>query len=87
MVWYILRTTSMAHVLFSCSPRTSYDVATKQHWLSVYRHKLLGRFLLKDTSMTRSQSFAEVGSKADAEIRSVVDDMIATLNKSRSKAR
>ena len=26
--------------------RTSYDAAKKQHWLSVYKHELLGRYPL-----------------------------------------
>lgn len=32
--------------------RTSFDTATKQHWLSVYRQKVLARFLLKQDSTT-----------------------------------
>lgn len=54
--------------------RTSYDAATKQHWLSVYRERLVGRFLIKDS---------QPGLSSDAvndEIRSVVDQMIRTLS-------
>jgi len=64
--------------------RTSYDTGTKQHWLSVYRQKLLGRFLLRDTSMKKSQTFAQIES-SEQEIRRVVDQMIATLSEADSR--
>ena len=61
--------------------RTSYDTATKQHFLSVYRQKLLGRFLLKDTSITTNRPMsATESSNAEQQLREVVDKMIATLN-------
>jgi len=69
---------SSFHFLLLVTIRTSYDTANKQHWLSVYRQKLACRFLLKDTSMTKSQTFSVVNS-ADKQIREVTDQMIAAI--------
>jgi len=72
---------------------TSYDASTKQHWLSVYRRKVVGKFLLRDTSATNSatpdaagthftsaRSFAQIEHANQQAIRNVVDQMVATLS-------
>jgi len=71
---------------------TSYDAATKQHWLSVYRQKVLGRFLLKDASSTSSSSdninprtFSQIELSNRREIQNVVDQMVATLVQNETK--
>jgi hypothetical protein len=71
---------------------TSYDPPRKQHWLSVYRHKLAVRFLLKDHNTNEHQagrsaqlpsSSSEVHSAqyrdGIQQIRSAVDEMIKAV--------
>jgi hypothetical protein len=58
------------------SVRTSYDVATKQHWLSVYRRKLKSRFLLKDSSKKTNDP-----KKVNRKISGAVKKLIAALAK------
>jgi len=55
---------------------TSYDGSKKQHWLSVYKEQLVGRFLLKDTRLEQSVEHEET---VNANVRSSVDRMIAKL--------
>lgn len=61
--------------------RTSYDSATQHHWLSIYRHKLLARFLLKDASKSPRNTHYRyvVSSQSEQEIRAAVERMIETL--------
>lgn len=64
--------------------RTTYEASSKQHWLCVYKGKLVGRFLLKDTSkqdtsMARPKSFAEM-MQTDTKIRQVVDEMVRKVS-------
>mmetsp|Transcript_15540 Transcript_15540/g.26338 ORF Transcript_15540/g.26338 Transcript_15540/m.26338 type:complete len:170 (-) Transcript_15540:125-634(-) len=53
---------------------TSYDGGTKQHWLSVYRGKVVGRFMIKDSSLLNNND-AEVNDR----VRECVDQMIVKL--------
>jgi hypothetical protein len=55
--------------------RTSYDAFTRQYWLSVYRHKLLARFLLKDPYLQPLPYHHDEVHQAK-----VVDRMIAAVN-------
>jgi hypothetical protein len=57
---------------------TSYDSATKQHWLSVYRGKVIGRFPLKDASISNPQSFVSVCGSEELN-EQAVDQMVETL--------
>ena len=59
--------------------RTTYDSSSKQHWLCVYKGKLVGRFLLKDTNMNRPKSFSHLN-EADHNIRRVVDEMVRKVS-------
>ena len=64
-------------VSFQC--RTYYDTSTKQHWLSLYRGKLSGRFLLKDTTAHIPGTRLETIERG---IQATVDQMIQTLAES-----
>lgn len=64
--------------------RTTYEASSKQHWLCVYKGKLVGRFLLKDTSkqdtsMARPKSFSAM-MQTDTKIRQVVDEMVRKVS-------
>jgi hypothetical protein len=65
---------------------TSYDPKRKQHWLSVYRHKLAVRFLLKDHNHQGSLSSSSSATASVQyrngihQIRSAVDEMIKAVN-------
>ena len=61
--------------------RTSYDAVKKQHWLSVYRQRLVGRFLMKDNLKGRSID------AVNEEVQSIVDHMIRTLSEMETKAK
>lgn len=54
---------------------------TQQHWLSVYRQKLLARFLLKDASKSPRNTHYRyiVSTKTEMEIRIAVDKLIEEL--------
>ena len=63
--------------------RTSYDASRRQHWLSVYRHKFNGRFLLKQgqpkaAGISRNQLASQMKC-VDTQIRAVVDQLIRQL--------
>ena len=60
--------------------RTSYDAVKKQHYLSVYRQKLVGRFLIKDSKP------GENIEAVDNEVKSTVDQMIRTLSELENKS-
>lgn len=74
-----------ANVLFNARlcfvlVRTSYDAEKKQHWLSVYRQRLVGRFLIKDS---------QPGESIDAvksDVKATVDQMIRTLSEMENKS-
>ncbi|CAB9510599.1 DIS3 mitotic control homolog [Seminavis robusta] len=63
---------------------TSYDAATRQHWLSVYRQKFNARFLLKQSTckMTGAQKMRNIQKTiqdhqtVEDQIRLVVDQMV-----------
>lgn len=54
--------------------RTSYDAAKKEHWLSVYRQRLVGRFLIKGNLEGRGVD------AVNEEVRTTVDKMIRTVS-------
>ena len=60
--------------------RTSYDAARKQHWLSVYRHNLAVRFLLKDHGRSVERTQVHDSSANDRIIHAAVDQMILAVN-------
>lgn len=59
--------------------RSSFDAAKKEHWLSVYRQRLVGRFLIKDS--LPGQSIDAVND----EVKSTVDKMIRTISEMENK--
>ena len=73
---------------------TSYDPQRKQHWLSVYRHKLAVRFLLKDHTAAAASPNSNVGPDAETagqhsvqyrtglqQIQAAVDEMIKAVDR------
>jgi hypothetical protein len=58
--------------------RTSYDASTREHWLSVYRKKLKGRFLLKDASSDTLHTIASLA-QAEERVRHGVEQLIVAL--------
>jgi hypothetical protein len=60
--------------------RTSYDAVKKQHYLSVYRQKLVGRFLIKDSKP------GENIEAVNHAVKSTVDQMIRTLTELENKS-
>jgi hypothetical protein len=83
-IWYVrspLACSSRPKDRLTSVNRTSYEAATQQHWLSVYRQKLLARFLLKDASKSPRNTHYRyiVSTKTELEIRVAVDRMIEEL--------
>ena len=54
--------------------RTSYDGGTKQHWLSLYKGRVVGRFMIKDSSLGTNDA------TVNDHVRDCVDQMIVKLN-------
>ncbi|CAJ1949510.1 unnamed protein product [Cylindrotheca closterium] len=57
---------------------TSYDSSKKQHWLSVYRHKLAVRFLLKDNGQLTGQTDSN---RMSSQIHAAVDQMLHSIDR------
>lgn len=62
------------------SYRTSYDSSKKQHWLSVYRHKLAVRFLLKDNGQLVARTGQADSKRMSSQIHAAVDQMIYSID-------
>jgi len=64
--------------------RTSYDSSTKQHWLSVSRQKLHGRFLLKgarSSDSTNASTYTTASSEqAEERVKNSVNQLIVALS-------
>lgn len=68
---------------------TSYDLTTKQHWLSIYRRNLVGRFLLKDDASFKRQQTSATFTIGGAEhaIRGAVDQLAHALDAEEKRRR
>mmetsp|Transcript_28648 Transcript_28648/g.40214 ORF Transcript_28648/g.40214 Transcript_28648/m.40214 type:complete len:180 (-) Transcript_28648:627-1166(-) len=57
---------------------TSYDSATKQHWLTLSRESLAGKFLLRDN--TKAPSETTTLEATEEQVHSAVDKMVKIVN-------
>eukprot|EP00526_Cylindrotheca_closterium_P020526 CAMPEP_0113617050 /NCGR_PEP_ID=MMETSP0017_2-20120614/8567_1 /TAXON_ID=2856 /ORGANISM="Cylindrotheca closterium" /LENGTH=212 /DNA_ID=CAMNT_0000526407 /DNA_START=45 /DNA_END=684 /DNA_ORIENTATION=+ /assembly_acc=CAM_ASM_000147 len=65
---------------------TSYDSSKKQHWLSVYRHKLAVRFLLKDNGQLVDRSGTSDSKRMSSQIHAAVDQMVYAVDQAEAKS-
>ena len=69
--------------------RTSYDAATRQHWLAVYRQKYNAKFLLKQGRCKvpgrakmeddAHKIMSEASQRVEQQVKEAVDQMIRVL--------